>query len=138
MVDRKVSTLNPNAPVFDPVGFREVDDFSPKWFELVKTSKWFRDFWLSYNSEYDFDAGDEFSDIEEEFEEMIMSSEKTEIGESTVTEADVAKYLKMLLSIADSEKLYRSKVLASSCSQKYNQKKKSFNCRRNHQIYQPR
>ncbi|KFK22117.1 hypothetical protein AALP_AAs39140U000500 [Arabis alpina] len=93
IVDRKVSTLNPNAPV----GYRE--------------------------------------------EEMIKSSDETDVDGSTVSEADAAKYLKMLLRmLAEStkEKLYRSKVLASSCSQKYNQKKKSFNCRRNHQIYQPR
>lgn len=81
MVDRRVvSTLNPNAPVFDPVGFREVEDFSPKSWELVTTSKWFRDFWLSVNSEYEFDGGDEFSDMEEEFEEVIISSDEAEIG----------------------------------------------------------
>lgn len=80
VVDRKLSTLNPNAPVFDPVGFREVEDFSPKWWDLVTTSKWFRDFWLSANSEYEFDDGDDFSVMEEEFEEMIASSD----GGSTI------------------------------------------------------
>ncbi|XP_010450075.1 PREDICTED: polyadenylate-binding protein-interacting protein 2-like isoform X1 [Camelina sativa] len=146
MVDRRLlSTLNPNAPVFDPVGFREVEDFSPKWWDLVTTSKWFRDFWLSSNSEYEFDDGDDdFSVFEEEFEEMIASSD----GRSTVdsvTETDVAKYLKMLLNMAETtkEKLNRSKVsLMSSCSPKCSQKKKHMNpnfcCRRNHHIYQPR
>ncbi|KAL0725751.1 hypothetical protein Bca4012_040350 [Brassica carinata] len=138
VVDRSVSTLNPNAPVFDPVGFREVEDFSPKWWELVTTSKWFRDFWLTANSEYEFG---EFSDMEDEFEELIMtSSGEAEIGGSTVTESDVGRYLKVLLSMAESTKgkLYRSNV---SCSAKYNQKKKmnpNFYCRRNHHIYQPR
>ncbi|KAL1200026.1 Polyadenylate-binding protein-interacting protein 2 [Cardamine amara subsp. amara] len=141
MVDRRLSTLNPNAPVFDPVGFREVEDFSPKWWDLVTTSKWFRDFWLSTNSEYEFGGdGDDFSVMEEEFEEMIVSSD----GGSTVSESDVAKYLKMLLNMTESakEKIYRSKVLTSSCSPKYNLKKTymnpNFNCRRNHHIYQPR
>ncbi|VVB01195.1 unnamed protein product [Arabis nemorensis] len=80
MVDRSVSTLNPNAPVFDPVGFREVEDFSPNWWDLVTTSKWFRDFWLTFNSEYDFDAGDEF-----DYEELIISSDENQIVRSTVT-----------------------------------------------------
>ncbi|KAG7547649.1 hypothetical protein ISN44_As12g028660 [Arabidopsis suecica] len=141
MVDRSLSTLNPNAPVFDPVGFREVEDFSPKWWDLVTTSKWFRDFWLSANSEYEFVGGDDFSVMEEEFEEMIAASDGGSTAD-TVTEADVARYLKMLLNIAEStkEKIYRAKV--SSCSPKYNQKRNymnpSFNCRRNHHIYQPR
>uniref|UniRef100_A0A1J3CS87 Polyadenylate-binding protein-interacting protein 2 n=1 Tax=Noccaea caerulescens TaxID=107243 RepID=A0A1J3CS87_NOCCA len=149
MVNRRVSTLNPNAPVFDPVGFRQVEDFSPKWWELVTTSKWFRDFWLSANSEYEFvggGGGGEFSDMEEEFEELIMSSGEADIVGSTVNESDVARYLKFLLSMAESrkEKLYRSNVAIASCSSKYNQKKTSkymnpnFNCRRNHHIYQPR
>ncbi|CAH8306621.1 unnamed protein product [Eruca vesicaria subsp. sativa] len=135
VVDRSVSTLNPNAPVFDPVGFREVEDFSPKWWELVTTSKWFRDFWLSANSEYEFD---EFSGIEDDLEELIMSGE-AEMGGSTVNESDVGRYLKVLLSMAESTKgkLYRSNL---SCSKKYNQKKMNpnFYCRRNHHIYQPR
>lgn len=80
VVDRSVSTLNPNAPAFDPVGFREVEDFSPKWWELVTTSKWFRDFWLSANSEEY-----EFGDMEDEFEELILtSSGENEMGGSSV------------------------------------------------------
>ncbi|XP_006282743.2 polyadenylate-binding protein-interacting protein 2 [Capsella rubella] len=145
MVDRRLSTLNPNAPVFDPVGFREVEDFSPKWWDLVTTSKWFRDFWLSSNSEYDFedDGDDDFSVMEEELEEMIASSDGGSTVDS-VTESDVAKYLKMLLSMTKEKLNNRSKmIMSSSCSPKYNQKKSyvmnpNFNCRRNHHIYQPR
>ncbi|CAN6829979.1 unnamed protein product [Brassica oleracea] len=138
VVDRSVSTLNPNAPAFDPVGFREVEDFSPKWWELVTTSKWFRDFWLSANSE-EYEFG-EFSDMEDEFEELIMtSSGENEMDGSSVRESDVGRYLKVLLSMAKSTKgkLYRSNV---SCSAKYNQTKMNpnFYCRRNHHIYQPR
>jgi hypothetical protein len=102
-IDRRLSTLNPNAPVFDPVEFREVEDFSPKWWDLVTTSKWFRDFWLSANSENEFLGGDDFSVMEEEFEEMIASSDGGSMAD-TVTEADVASYLKMLLNIAESTK----------------------------------
>ncbi|XP_010547329.1 PREDICTED: polyadenylate-binding protein-interacting protein 2 isoform X2 [Tarenaya hassleriana] len=78
MVDRRISTLNPDAPAFDPVAFREVEDFSPKWWELVRTSKWFRDFWLSLNSEDEFEDGGEFSDVEE----LIMLTEVEETDRS--------------------------------------------------------
>ncbi|KAK8939696.1 hypothetical protein KSP40_PGU014985 [Platanthera guangdongensis] len=40
------STLNPRATPFLPFFYREVDDFSAEWWRLVKSSPWFRDFWL--------------------------------------------------------------------------------------------
>ena len=40
------SSLNPNAPLFIPAAFRRVEDFSPEWWELVKTTAWFRDHWF--------------------------------------------------------------------------------------------
>ncbi|XP_059434838.1 protein EARLY RESPONSIVE TO DEHYDRATION 15-like isoform X2 [Corylus avellana] len=56
------STLNPNAPLFIPAAFRQVEDFSPEWWELVKTSTWFRDYWLSQYEDEDFEgnADDDF------------------------------------------------------------------------------
>lgn len=80
-------SLNPNAPIFIPFTLRNVEDFSPEWWELVKTSPWFRDYWLSQHQEDDFnntiddDLGDveEFLDLEEaEFEDMIQSIEADE------------------------------------------------------------
>ncbi|XP_023525761.1 protein EARLY RESPONSIVE TO DEHYDRATION 15-like [Cucurbita pepo subsp. pepo] len=76
-------SLNPNAPIFVPFAFRNVEDFSPEWWELVKTSPWFRDYWLSQHQEDDFDsvsdeivATEEFLDLEEmEFEAMVLSNE---------------------------------------------------------------
>ncbi|EXC10450.1 hypothetical protein L484_008616 [Morus notabilis] len=50
------SSLNPNAPLFVPAALRQVEDFSPEWWELVKTSTWFRDYWLSQHQEEDFDG----------------------------------------------------------------------------------
>ena len=41
------STLNPNAPLFIPAAFRQVEDFSPEWWQLVITSTWYHDYWLS-------------------------------------------------------------------------------------------
>ncbi|KAF7816531.1 protein EARLY RESPONSIVE TO DEHYDRATION 15-like [Senna tora] len=43
---RSSSTLNPNAPLFVPMAFRTVDDFSDQWWDLVHSSPWFRDYWL--------------------------------------------------------------------------------------------
>lgn len=40
------SILNPHAAPFVPMAYREVEDFSEEWWRLVKTSPWFRDFWL--------------------------------------------------------------------------------------------
>ncbi|PON64560.1 Ataxin-2, C-terminal [Trema orientale] len=91
------STLNPNAPLFVPAAFRQVEDFSPEWWQLVTTSPWFHDYWLSQHQDedgfygnaenvvdnvadllpetFDLDAGDEFSNIEAQFEEFIRFSE---------------------------------------------------------------
>ena len=41
-----VSTLNPNAPLFVPMAYRAVEDFSDQWWDLVKTNSCFRDYWL--------------------------------------------------------------------------------------------
>ena len=40
------SSLNPNAPLFIPAAYRQVEDYSPEWWELVQTTAWFRDHWF--------------------------------------------------------------------------------------------
>ncbi|OVA11678.1 hypothetical protein BVC80_8979g28 [Macleaya cordata] len=98
LVSERKSTLNPDAPLFIPESFRHVEDFSPEWWDLVKTSTWFRDYWLNLNQEeegYFFDENDkneiadllpesfelgiseedEFPNLEAELEEMVRSSE---------------------------------------------------------------
>lgn len=40
------SGLNPNAPLFVPMAYRTVEDFSDQWWDLVHSSPWFRDYWL--------------------------------------------------------------------------------------------
>ncbi|CAN1344534.1 Protein EARLY RESPONSIVE TO DEHYDRATION 15 [Linum perenne] len=57
-----VSGLNPNAPAFVPAVYQRVEDFSPEWWELVKSSSWFRDYWLSLNPEGSFDGSDNDDD----------------------------------------------------------------------------
>ncbi|XP_015690308.1 protein EARLY RESPONSIVE TO DEHYDRATION 15-like [Oryza brachyantha] len=48
-----VSSLNPDAPVFIPAAFRQVEDFSPQWWDLVKTTAWFRDHWFHEHQQLD-------------------------------------------------------------------------------------
>lgn len=59
------STLNPNAPLFVPAAFQQVEDFSPEWWELVKTTTWFRDYWFHEHQEQETFNGyyDEEDDI---------------------------------------------------------------------------
>jgi hypothetical protein len=102
MVSKRSSALNPNAPLFIPAALRQVEDFSPQWWELVKTSTWFHDYWLSQYMEEDFeecadndttnddmenmlsetfDLGieeDDFKFLENEFEKLVMSDEAQE------------------------------------------------------------
>lgn len=40
------SGLNPDAPVYVPWAYRAVEDFSKEWWDLVKSSPCFRDYWL--------------------------------------------------------------------------------------------
>ncbi|XP_057784815.1 protein EARLY RESPONSIVE TO DEHYDRATION 15-like [Salvia miltiorrhiza] len=47
LVSGRRSSLNPDAPLFVPAAMREVEDFSPEWWDLVTTSTWFKDYWLS-------------------------------------------------------------------------------------------
>jgi len=94
--------LNPNAPLFIPAAVRQVEDFSPEWWELINTAAWFRDYWLSqhqgenslygnYGDEFegydivdllpdslDLGVDEELLNMEEQFEEFIRSSESAD------------------------------------------------------------
>ncbi|KAG5227676.1 protein EARLY RESPONSIVE TO DEHYDRATION [Salix suchowensis] len=103
------SALNPNAPLFIPNVYRQVEDFSPEWWELVKTSSWFSDFWLSQHPEGCFDGSDgadddlmnllpedldagieeEFPNLEAQFEEMVMLAEAEEKTDFSATDPKV-------------------------------------------------
>ncbi|KAE8731207.1 Protein EARLY RESPONSIVE TO DEHYDRATION 15 [Hibiscus syriacus] len=94
------STLNPNAPLFIPAVHRQVEDFSPEWWQLVTTSTWYRDYWMSqhqdedgfYNNAeddgfdgtdiadllpdtFDLFADEDLSGIDLQFEELVQSYE---------------------------------------------------------------
>ncbi|KAE8694798.1 P-loop containing nucleoside triphosphate hydrolases superfamily protein isoform 1 [Hibiscus syriacus] len=47
------SRLNPNAPLFIPAVYRQVEDFSPEWWQLVTTSTWYRDYWMNQHQDED-------------------------------------------------------------------------------------
>ncbi|TKY62665.1 EARLY RESPONSIVE TO DEHYDRATION 15 [Spatholobus suberectus] len=97
------STLNPNAPLYIPAAFRQVEDFSPEWWQLVTTLTWYHDYWLSQQQDdgafygnvgeywfdgndvvdllpdsFDLDAGEDLSVLEAQLEEFIRSSETQE------------------------------------------------------------
>jgi len=117
LVSGRRSTLNPNAPLFIPAALRQVEDFSPEWWQLVKTSTWYHDYWLSQhqgedgfyeNAEDDFDGidvadllpeafefddGEDFSNMESQFEEFLQFSENKGLE---VNAAAVMKNLKSL------------------------------------------
>nr|AAZ20289.1 unknown [Arachis hypogaea] len=95
-------TLNPNAPLYIPAAFRQVEDFSPEWWQLVTTLTWYHEYWLSqqqveggfYAAEddgfdqdgndvvdllpdiFDLDAGEDLSVMEAQLEEFIRLSEE--------------------------------------------------------------
>ena len=68
------STLNPNAPLFIPQAYEQVEDFSPEWWSLVQSSPWFRDYWIRER----FDSADDtdlladlvFDEADEEVDEF--------------------------------------------------------------------
>ncbi|XP_073269074.1 protein EARLY RESPONSIVE TO DEHYDRATION 15-like [Primulina huaijiensis] len=61
LVSGRRSSLNPNAQPFIPAAVRQVEDFSPEWWNLVNTSTWFHDYWISQQQgEDDFAENDGF------------------------------------------------------------------------------
>lgn len=91
------SSLNPNAPLFVPAAVRQVEDFSPEWWQLVTTSTWFHDYWVSQQQgdddfygnnqddmadivdllpdSIDLGADEELMTMEAQYEQFIQSSE---------------------------------------------------------------
>ncbi|URE37565.1 polyadenylate-binding protein-interacting protein [Musa troglodytarum] len=58
------SMLNPNAPLFIPMAFQQVEDSSAEWWELVKTTTWFREHWLRQRQDQEtFDADEDVTNL---------------------------------------------------------------------------
>jgi hypothetical protein len=79
----KISTLNPNAPLFVPAAHRRVvEDFSPEWWSLVQNCPEFREQWVQerlplieeqemFEADLDEIADlDEFLEYQNEMEDM--------------------------------------------------------------------
>jgi hypothetical protein len=45
--------LNPDAPLFVPAAIQQVEDFSPQWWDLVKSTAWFREHWYHEHQQLD-------------------------------------------------------------------------------------
>ncbi|XP_074304959.1 protein EARLY RESPONSIVE TO DEHYDRATION 15-like [Silene latifolia] len=91
LVSGRGSVLNPNARPFIPAMYRQVEDFSTEWWNLVQNSVWFRDYWLTEHQDTSFEESndskdddianllpetfdvdyDEFPNAEAEFDEFI-------------------------------------------------------------------
>jgi len=81
LASRGSSDLNPDAPLFIPAAFQQVEDFSPEWWNLVQSSPWFRDYWLRErhvdNSDCLSDMFPELPDDIDEFSELELQLEET-------------------------------------------------------------
>ncbi|XP_019166342.1 PREDICTED: protein EARLY RESPONSIVE TO DEHYDRATION 15-like [Ipomoea nil] len=97
LVSGRRSTLNPNAAPFVPASVRQVEDFSPEWWDLATNSTWFHDYWVGQKegSEYgcneagfgdddiadllpdniDLDVDDDILNMEDQYEEFLQSIE---------------------------------------------------------------
>ncbi|GAB2267167.1 Protein EARLY RESPONSIVE TO DEHYDRATION 15 [Dionaea muscipula] len=111
MVSGRTSRLNPNAPLYIPAALRQVEDFSQEWWNLITTSVWYRDYWLSQQQEVDpfygnnqanlvtgdivdllpddIDLGvdEEVLNMETQYEEFILSSRENVILSNTGNDA---------------------------------------------------
>lgn len=97
LVSGRRSTLNPNAAPFVPASVRQVEDFSPEWWDLATNSTWFHDYWVGQKegSEYgnneagfgdddivdllpdniDLDVDEDILNMEDQYEEFLQSME---------------------------------------------------------------
>ncbi|XP_038722344.1 protein EARLY RESPONSIVE TO DEHYDRATION 15-like isoform X2 [Tripterygium wilfordii] len=76
------STLNPNAPMFVPLAYRTVEDFSDQWWALVQSSPWFRDYWLQeryLDPQYFLSFDDIFDPVLPDLDSLLDDLEYDEI-----------------------------------------------------------
>ncbi|KAJ0909486.1 putative PAM2-containing protein CID1/CID2 [Helianthus annuus] len=82
------SSLNPNAPMFVPAAYRNVEDFSDQWWTLVHSSP-FRDYWLrECFSESLFDVSDDFDSFLPD-EDQVFDGKVREIEEEKKARKDL-------------------------------------------------
>ncbi|KAG9147562.1 hypothetical protein Leryth_007354 [Lithospermum erythrorhizon] len=84
LVSRGKSSLNPNAPLFIPSYMRQVEDFSPEWWNLVKTSTGFHEHWLSENQ-----LEDNFTDSNENVVDLLPDTIDIGVDEDILNMEDM-------------------------------------------------
>ncbi|KAH7528039.1 hypothetical protein FEM48_Zijuj05G0029500 [Ziziphus jujuba var. spinosa] len=106
LVAGRSSSLNPNAPLFVPAAFRQVEDFSPEWWELVKTSAWFHEYWLSQHPEDEFDGSADAVDVADMIPETFVQDDEVELAylEVELEELALSSEAKGKTDLADSDK----------------------------------
>ncbi|CAD5195500.1 protein EARLY RESPONSIVE TO DEHYDRATION 15 [Musa acuminata AAA Group] len=77
------SSLNPNAALFIPMSYQQVEDFSPEWWELVKTTPWFREHWF-----HQYQEQETFGNDEEDMADALPDSFDLGITEFSLLEAE--------------------------------------------------
>ncbi|KAF8398313.1 hypothetical protein HHK36_017240 [Tetracentron sinense] len=76
------STLNLDAPLFIPAALCQVEDFLPEWWELVKTSTWFSNYWLNqHEEEEEFDCNADGDVDDSDIANLLPESFDLGIGE---------------------------------------------------------
>ncbi|KAK8531740.1 hypothetical protein V6N13_131099 [Hibiscus sabdariffa] len=98
------STLNPNAPLFVPLAYQTVEDFSDQWWALVQSSPCFRDYWLQerfhdpQNDEVDdLLFPDDLDDIFDQYDDGLLdprSEEKEGDNQKKLVPVGVSKWRK--------------------------------------------
>ncbi|KAI7754404.1 hypothetical protein M8C21_020083 [Ambrosia artemisiifolia] len=92
LVSERRSNLNPNAPLFIPAAVRQVEDFSPEWWQLVKTSTWFHDYWL--NQQQQQGADDVFGNTADDCDIVDMLPDSIDTDEDQLAmEAQYDQFL---------------------------------------------
>lgn len=89
------SDLNPDAPVYVPWAYRAVEDFSKEWWDLVKSSPCFRDYWLREVYCQQQQQQKEEEEVEDMFEAFCQQQQKEEGGGGGGGELDERKWMKL-------------------------------------------
>ncbi|KAJ4825594.1 hypothetical protein Tsubulata_015249 [Turnera subulata] len=95
------STLNPNAPLFIPFAYQKVEDFSPEWWELVKDSNLFPDFWLSEHPEGSFDGSGGGKEVNDDVVDLLPEDIDVRVNEDEFADLDAQIELVMLAQADD-------------------------------------
>ncbi|KAK9671133.1 hypothetical protein RND81_12G008800 [Saponaria officinalis] len=123
------STLNPNAPVYIPAAFRQVEEFSPEWYDLITSSMWFRDYWLSQHQETESLYGNNQDNfVGNDVVDMLPDAIDVGVDEDLLSmESQFEEFLKISGAQLSESKLLPKDVLATTTGSKveYESEKKT-------------